>query len=64
MGPTQTPENKEDPRSPGDGLLSPKALLLLIVAVGVGDLYAYNPRAGAAVVAAITVLAVLIDVIA
>jgi hypothetical protein len=36
-----------------------KSLLLLIIAGGIADLYVHSPRAGVAVVAAVTVLALL-----
>jgi hypothetical protein len=53
------PSRDDQPRRPGGEFLSTKALLLLIIAGGIAVLYEHSPRLGAAVVAAITVLAVL-----
>src|ERR1700758_5741529 len=46
----------DEPRRPGEEILSTKALLLLIIAGGVAYLWVYNPVVGAAVLAGITVL--------
>jgi hypothetical protein len=56
MVPRRTPKS---PRRSGEDFLTSKALVLLIVAVGVGELCVRSPRSGAAVVAAVTVLALL-----
>ncbi len=53
----------DEPRRPDGDFLTPKSLLLLIIAGGIADLYAHNPRAGAAVLAAITALTLLWKVI-
>lgn len=58
MLPARPPKNQE-PRRPDEDFLPQKSLLLLIIAGGIADLYVHNPRAGAAVVAAISVLALL-----
>jgi len=43
--------------------LTPKSLILLILAGGIADLYIHNPHLGVAVVAAITVLTLLWNII-
>jgi hypothetical protein len=53
------PSKDDEPRRPDGDFLSTKALLLLIVAGGVAVLYTHSPHVGAAVVAAVTVLAFL-----
>jgi len=58
MLPARPPKN-DDPRRPEEDFLTSKALLLLIVAGGIAELYVHDPHAGVAVVAAITVLALL-----
>jgi hypothetical protein len=58
MVPARPPKDDE-PRRPGEEFLTTKSLLLLIIAGGIAALYVLDPRAGVAVVAAITVLAVL-----
>lgn len=56
---TRSPGDDEGPRGPGEELLSSKALLLVIIAVGIAVWYAKDPRWGTAVLAAVTVLALL-----
>jgi len=58
MLPVRPPEDDE-PRRPGEEFLTSKNLLLLIIAGGVSELYVHDPHLGMAVVAAITVLALL-----
>lgn len=58
MVPARPPSGDNEPRDPG-GDFSTKTLLLLIIAGGVVELYMHDPRVGAAVVAAITVLVFL-----
>lgn len=58
MLPARPPSGDNDPRDPG-GDFSTKAVLLLILAGGVVELYLHDPHVGTAVVAAITVLAFL-----
>lgn len=53
------PSKDDEPRRPDEEFLTSKALLLLIIAGGVGELYLHNPHVGMAVVAAITVLTLL-----
>lgn len=53
------PDKDDEPRRPDEEFLTSKALLLLIIAGGIAELYVHDPRVGMAVVAAITVLAVL-----
>ncbi len=53
------PPRDDEPRRPGEDFLTSKSLILLIIAGGIADLYIHNPRVGVAVVAAITVLALL-----
>ena len=53
------PPRHDPPRRGGEDFLTSKSLILLIIAGGIADLYIHNPRVGVAVVAAITVLAVL-----
>jgi hypothetical protein len=53
------PSKDDEPRRPDEDFLTTKALLLLIIAGGVAALYVYNPHIGVAVLAAITVLALL-----
>ena len=48
-----------EPDPPGDDYLTVKSLLLLIISGAVAYLCAYRPHIGAALVAAITVLALL-----
>ena len=52
------PKNRK-PRRSREEFLTSKALLLLLVAGGIALLYVRSPRIGVAVVAAITVLALL-----
>ncbi len=63
MLPARPPSGDNEPRDPGGKLLSTKALLLLIIAGGVAKLYIHDPHAGVAVVAAITVLVFLTQLI-
>jgi len=58
MLPARRPKGDE-PRPPGEDFLTSKSLILLIIAGSVAYLYAHSPRIGVAVVAAITVLALL-----
>ena len=58
MLPARPPRNDE-PRRPGEEFLTTKSLLLLIIAGGIAELYVRSPHIGIAVVAAITVLALL-----
>jgi hypothetical protein len=58
MLPARPPKNDE-PRRPDEEFITPKALLLLIIAGGVAVLYMHSPHVGVAVMAAITVLALL-----
>lgn len=60
MGLTQKPEHEKDPGQPGKELLTSRALLLLVIAGGIGELYARDPHAAGAIVAAITALAMLV----
>lgn len=53
------PPRDDEPRRPGEEFLNSKSLLLLIIAGGVAGLYVHSPHIGVAVVAAITVLALL-----
>jgi hypothetical protein len=59
MLPARPPSGDNEPRDPGGDFLTTKGLLLLIIAGGVVELYIHDPRVGAAVVAAITVLVFL-----
>jgi hypothetical protein len=59
MLPASPPSRDDDPHRPGGDFLNTKALLLLIIAGGIAELYAHNPHVGAAVVAAVTVLVFL-----
>jgi hypothetical protein len=49
----------DEPDPPGDDFLTAKSVLLLIIAGVVAYLCAYRPHIGAALVVAITVLALL-----
>ena len=53
------PPKDDEPGRPDDDFLPSKTLLLLIIAVVTAALCIYNPRIGAAVVGAFTVLALL-----
>jgi len=53
------PPEDDDPRRPGDEILTSKSLLLLIITGGIAELYVHNPHVGIAIVAAITALALL-----
>jgi hypothetical protein len=53
------PPKKEEPRRSDEDFLPQKSLLLLIIALSVAYLCVHDPHVGAAVVAAITVLALL-----
>lgn len=57
------PPGDDEPRRPGEDFLTPKSLVLLIIAAGIADLYIHNPHLGVAVVAAITVLTLLWNII-
>lgn len=57
------PPKDDEPRRPDEDFLTPKSLILLIIAGGVADLYIHSPHVGVAVVAAITVLALLRKII-
>jgi len=57
------PPKDDEPRRPGEDFLTSKSLILLIIAGGIADLYVHSPRIGVAVVAAITVLAMLWKII-
>ena len=59
MLPPRPPKNDEPGRPDDEPPLTPKSVLLLIIAGGVAGLYVYSPRIGVAIVAAITVLALL-----
>ena len=59
MLPARPPSGDNEPRDPGGHFLSTKALLLLIIAGGVVELYLHYPHVGVAVVAATTVLVLL-----
>lgn len=63
MVPAHAPKNARDPRRLNGELLTTKALLLSIIAIGIGELCTRDPRVGAAIVAAITVLFMLVDMI-
>jgi hypothetical protein len=63
MLPARPPSSDNDPRRPGGDFLSTKALLLLIIAGGTAEVYLHNPHLGAAVVAAITVLVFLTQLV-
>jgi hypothetical protein len=53
------PPKNDEPGRPDDDFLLSKTLLLVIIAIGTAELCIYNPRIGAAVVGAVTVLALL-----
>ena len=53
------PSKDDEPRRPGEDFLSLKALVLLIIAGRIADLYVHSPHLGVAVVAAITAIALL-----
>ena len=53
----------DEPDPPGGDFLTTKSLLLLIIAFAVGYLFACRPQIGAALVAAITVLALLWNIV-
>ena len=63
MLPARPPSGDNEPGDPGGKFLSTKALLLLIIAGGVAELYIHDPHVGIAVVAAITVLVFLTQLI-
>jgi hypothetical protein len=52
-------KNGTDQRKSSRDFMSSKALVLLIIAVGTGELCLRSPRSGAAVVAAVTILTML-----
>jgi hypothetical protein len=53
------PPTDDEPRRPHEDFLSPKSLVLLVIAVVIYELYLHNPHAGVAAVAGITVLTLL-----
>ena len=57
------PSKDDEPGRPGEDSISLKALILLIIAGGIAYLYVHDPHVGIAVVAAITVLALLWKII-
>ncbi len=57
----KTPEHEKDPGRPGKELLTSRALLLLAIAGGIGELYERDPHSAGAIVVAITVLAMLVN---
>jgi hypothetical protein len=59
MSRTENDKEYKDLRRDGDDLLTLRALVLMIIAAGIGLLWAHNPRWGAAALGAVTVLALL-----
>jgi hypothetical protein len=59
MVPARTSKDDKDQHRSSRDFLTSKALVLLLIAVGIGELTVRSPRSGAAVVAAVTVLALL-----
>ena len=57
------PSKDDEPGRPGEDSITLKSLILLIIAGGIADLYIHDPHAGAAAVAAVTVLALLWKII-
>ena len=49
----------EEPRRPDEDFLTLKSLVLLIITGGIAELYLHSPHVAVAVVAAISVLALL-----
>ncbi len=63
MIPTAPDGKKHNSSRSGGDLLTLRAFVLLIIAVGTGLLWVHNPKWGGAVLAALTVLAVLAKMI-
>jgi hypothetical protein len=57
------PDDEEDPRTPNPGLLSSRALLLMVIAVCIALMCVHSPRWGSAIAAGVTALVLLSQIV-
>lgn len=57
------PDDEEDPRTASPGLLSPRALLLVVLAICIAVICVHSPQLGSAIAAGVTALVLLSQIV-